>query len=281
MALRPNWKGFLKVSLVSFPINMYKGTSSSSRISFHQLHKDTKQRIKLVPHDPKLGPVSRDDLVKGYEFEKGRYVIVEPSELDQIKLETTRTIEVERFVSESDIDELYINSPYYLAPDGPVAEEPFRVFIEAMKRKKVAGIARVVMNGRERVIAIKARGNGIVLTTLRYAQELRTPEPYFEDVGTGPVDKQMLTLAEQLIEQLFGEFDAKEFSDHYSEAVLELVKAKIAGRPTEIVEEVVPGADVISFMETLRQSVEEGGEVKKKPAVGSVRRRAPNKKKVG
>ncbi len=276
MAVRAQWKGFIKVSLVSFPVSLYTATSSSDRISFNQIHKDTKQRIKLVPHEPDLGPVSREDIVKGYEYEKGKFVVVEPSEMDAIKLETTRTIEIEKFVKESEIDELYVDSLYFVAPDGPVADEPFRVFVEAMRRKKVAGIARMVLSGRERIVAVKPRGKGLIMQTLRYGSEVRSEEPYFEDVGTGKVDAQMLKLAEQLINQRLGEFDPSEFSDRYGEAVLALVKSKIAGQPIEVPEEEEPAAKVISLMDALRQSVEEV-EVKKKPAARSTTRRRAKK----
>ena len=276
MAVRAQWKGFIKVSLVSFPVSLYTATSSSDRISFNQIHKDTKQRIKLVPHEPDLGPVSREDLVKGYEYEKGKFVVVEPSELDAIKLETTKTIEIEKFVKENEIDEFYVDSLYFVAPDGPVADEPFRVFVEAMRRKKVAGIARVVLSGRERIVAVKPRGKGIIMQTLRYGSEVRSEEPYFEDVGTGKVDAQMLKLAEQLINQRLGEFDPSEFSDRYGEAVLALVKSKIAGQPIEVLEEEEPAAKVVSLMDALRQSVEEV-EVKKKPAARSTTRRRAKK----
>lgn len=276
MAVRAQWKGFIKVSLVSFPVSLYTATSSSDRILFNQIHKDTKQRIKLVPHEPDLGPVSREDLVKGYEYEKGKFVVVEPSELDAIKLETTKTIEIEKFVKESKIDEFYVDSPYFVAPDGPVADEPFRVFVEAMRRKKVAGIARVVLSGRERIVAVKPRGKGLIMQTLRYGSEVRSEEPYFEEVGTGKVDAQMLKLAEQLINQRLGEFDPSEFSDRYGEAVLALVKSKIAGQPIEVLEEEEPSAKVVSLMDALRQSVEEV-EVKKKPAARSATRRRAKK----
>lgn len=280
MAARAMWKGFVKVSLVSFPVSLYNATSSSDRISFNQIHKDTKKRINLVPHEPDLGPVSREDLVKGYEYEKGHFVVVEPSEIDAIKLETTKTIEIEKFVKANDIDELYMDSPYYLAPNGPVADEPYRVFVEAMRRKKVAGIARVVLSGRERIVAVKPRGKGIVMETLRYGSEVRSEDLYFEDVGTGKVDAEMLKLAEQLIDQRLGEFDPSEFSDRYNEAVLALVKSKIAGRAFEMPEAEAPTAKVVSLMDALRKSVEEA-EVEKKPAAKSTTRRRAKKKSSG
>ena len=276
MAPRAYWKGFVKISLVSFPVSVYPATGSASKIAFNQLHKDTKNRIKMVPHDPELGPVSREDLVKGYEFEKGRYVIVEPEELDQIKIESTKTIEIEQFVKESEIDDLFVDSPYYLSPDGPVAQGPYCVLMEAMRRKKVVGIARVVMGGRERLVALRPRGKGALLSTLRYSNEVRGEETYFDDFKTGKSDRKLLELAEALIEQNMGEFDPAVFTDRYSEAVLELVKAKIAGETIEIVEEKAMAGEVISLMDALRQSVEAADE--KKPPAKRVARKAKKKK---
>ncbi|MCZ6655479.1 MAG: Ku protein [Planctomycetota bacterium] len=277
MAQRAYWTGFLKISLVSFPVNLYTATSSSSRVAFHQLHKETKKRIKLVPHEPELGAVSREDLVKGYEFERGKYVVIDQSELDRIKIESARTIEVERFVKEGEIDELYVDNPYYLAPDGPIADESFRVFVEAMKRRKVAGIARVVLGGRERVVALKPRSKAILLTTLRHGEEVRALEPYIEDLGSGKLDKELLELAERLIDQRIGGFDPNAFTDRYAEAVLELVKSKIAGETFEVIERATPSATVVSLMEALRQSVEDVEEMSKKPPARSARRRALKK----
>ena len=277
MAPRAYWRGFVKISLVSFPVNVYPATGSASKIALNQLHKDTKNRIKMVPHDPEMGPVSREDLVKGYEFEKGRYVIIAPEELDQIKIESTKTIDIEQFVKESEIDELFVDSPYYLTPDGPVAQGPYSVLMEAMRRRKVTGIARVVMGGRERLVALRPRGKGSVISTLRYSNEVRGEEAYFEDIKAEKPDKDLLKLAEALIEQNLGKFDPAAFTDRYSEAVLELVKAKIAGETFEIVEEKATAGEVISLMDALRQSVEAANE--KKPPAKRVARRT--KKKTG
>ena len=166
---------------------------------------------------------------------------------------------------------------YYLAPDGPVADESFRVFVEAMKRKKVAGIARIVLGGRERLVALKPRGKAILLTTLRYGDEVRALEPYIEGLNSGKLDKELLELAERLIDQRIGMFDPKEFTDRYAEAVLELVKSKIAGERFEIIEREVPSATVVSLMEALRQSVEGAEEMPKKPPAGRARPRALKK----
>ncbi len=269
MAPRAYWKGFVKLSLVSFPVRLYAATSSASKIAFNQVHKDTKQRIKMVPHEPDLGPVSRDDLVKGYEFEKGKFVIIDPHELDQIKIESDKTIQIEKFVKVDEIDELYLDSPYYMAPDGPAADDSFRVLMSAMARKNVVAIARVVMAGRERLVSIGPRGNGALLRTLRYANEIRGEAEYFEDINGENSEKELLKLGEALVDQHLGAFDPEEFTDRYAEAVLELVKAKVAGKTFEVIEDRAPKGDVVSLMDALRQSVESA---EKKPAAKTTAR---------
>ncbi len=269
MAPRAYWKGFVKLSLVSFPVRLYAATSSASKIAFNQVHKDTKQRIKMVPHEPDLGPVSRDDLVKGYEFEKGKFVIIDPHELDQIKIESDKTIQIEKFVKVDEIDELYLDSPYYMAPDGPAADDSFRVLMSAMARKNVVAIARVVMAGRERLVSIGPRGNGALLRTLRYANEIRGDAEYFEDINGENSEKELLKLGEALVDQHLGAFDPEEFTDRYAEAVLELVKAKVAGKTFEVIEDRAPKGDVVSLMDALRQSVESA---EKKPAAKTTAR---------
>lgn len=258
MAARAYWKGFVKISLVSFPVSLFAVTSSSNRVAFHQVHKDTKRRIKLVPHDPELGPVDRADLVKGYEYEKGKYVIVDPAELDAIKIETDKTLEVQKFVPAGSIDQIYSDGNYYVAPDGAVAEESFRVFAEAMARKQVVALVRIVMSGRERIASLQPRGTGMVLTTLRHGQEIRSEQAYFEDIKEDKANRNLLQLAEKLIDQNLGEFDPEEFTDRYGEAVLELVKSKLEGRPAEFAEDERPAANIVSLMDALKQSVEGG-----------------------
>ena len=278
MAARAYWKGFVKISLVSFPVSLFAVTSSSNRVAFHQVHKDTKRRIKLVPHDPELGPVERADLVKGYEYEKGKYVIIDPEELEAIKFETTKTIEIEKFVPMGSIDPLYRDGTYYVAPDGAVAEESFRVFAEAMARKKVVALARIVLSGRERMASLQPRGPGMMLTTLRYGQEVRSEGAYFEDIKDEEPNKNLLGLAEKLIDQNLGEFDPNEFADRYGDAVLELVKSKVEGRPAEFAEDAPQAANIVSLMDALKQSVEGGGEAaEEQKAPAKPKRRAAKK----
>ena len=159
MAPRATWKGYLKLSLVSCPVRLYNATSSS-RVSFHLLHKKTHNRIRTVPHDPEVGPVEREELVKGYEYEKDRYIIIEPADLDKIKIDSTDTLTIERFVDEREVDPIYLDSPYYLAPDGAVAEEAFRVIHEAMQREKKVAISQIVLASRERPVALSVRDKG-------------------------------------------------------------------------------------------------------------------------
>lgn len=278
MAARAYWKGFVKISLVSFPVSLFAVTSSSNRVAFHQVHKDTKRRIKLVPHDPELGPVERADLVKGYEYEKGKYVIVDPEELEAIKFETNKTIEIEKFIPAGSIDQLYSDGNYYVAPDGAVAEESFRVFSAAMARKKVVGLVRIVLSGRERIASLQPRGLGMVLTTLRYGQEVRSESAYYEDIKDEEPNQSLLQLAEQLIDQNLGAFDPDEFADRYGDAVLELVKSKLEGRPAEFAEDAPQAANIVSLMDALKQSVDAAGTAEPEEAAAKPKRRAAKKK---
>lgn len=264
MAPRASWKGHLKLSLVSCPVRLYTATSSADQIHFNMLHKDTENRVQMRPYDPELGLVERADLVKGYEFEKDQYVIVTKKELDEIQIESNKTIAIEQFVDAADIDPRYLDAPYYVAPDGPVAEETFRVLHEAMRSRKKAALARIVLSSRERLVVLTVLGRGIALTTLRTAKEVRDHRPYFEDIGDGPLDEEMLGLAEMIIDQHEGAFDPSVFKDRYQEALLELVKAKIKGsRP--VVAKAPERGKVINLMDALKKSLEEG-ETKKPPA---------------
>lgn len=264
MAPRTTWKGHLKLSLVSCPVRLYNATSRSERVSFNLLHKETHNRIQMFPHDPELGKVDRADLVKGYEYEKDQYVILEQEDFDKIEIESTKTIAIEKFVDESALDPIYFDSPYYLAPDGPVAEETFRVLQEAMKRKKKVALSRIVLSGRERLIAITVRDKGFVVMTLRSAGEVRDSKPYFEDIGNDKPEKEMLELAGQLIDQKTGPFDPADFDDRYNEAVIELVKAKVKGQAPVIAKAPERGK-VINLMDALKRSLDDD-EAQKPPA---------------
>ncbi|MBD3293119.1 MAG: Ku protein, partial [Armatimonadia bacterium] len=195
MPPRAMWKGQLRLSLVTLGVRLYSATESASRVSMNQLHKDCHRRLKQRMVCPEHGEVSRDEIVKGYEYEKDSYVIIDKEELDAIKLETTHTIDLVQFVDPEEIGLLYIDSPYYLGPDGPVAEEAFRVIREAMKRTNKAAIGKLVLQNRERIVAISPKDTGLLLTTLRYAAEVRDSEAYFKDIQNGQVDEEQLEMA--------------------------------------------------------------------------------------
>ena len=275
MAPRASWKGYLKISLVSCPVRLYTATSSGNRIAFHMLHKDTHNRVQMKPHDPELGVVERSDLVKGYEFEKDRYVVVSDEDLDAIQIESSKTISIERFVDAAEIDSMYLDSAYYVAPDGPVAEETYRVVQEAMRQKNKAAVARVVLFGRERLVALTVRDKGLVLTTLRSAAEVRGHEEVFSEVGSGKIDKDALELAAHLISQNEGQFEASEFEDRYQAALLDVVKAKLKGA-TPVIAKAPERGQVINLMDALKRSLSDA----KKPPAES-KSRAPAKKAAG
>lgn len=275
MAPRTTWKGHLRLSLVSCPVRLYNAVSSSERVAFNLLHKDTHNRIQMHPHDPELGKVERSDLVKGYQYDKDQYVILTEEDFDKVQIESSKAIVVEKFVDEAQVDPIYFDSPYYMAPDGPVAEETFRVLREAMRKKGKVALSRIVLSSRERLIAISVRDKGFLCMTLRAANEVRSHEAYFEDISDEPADAEMLQLAEQLIEQKGGAFEPSEFKDRYQDALRDLVLAKVKGQEPVIAKAPERGK-VINLMDALRRSLEDG---EAKPAAPSQPRRAAAQKK--
>jgi DNA end-binding protein Ku len=256
MAGRAYWKGYLKLSLVSCPVRLYSATSSTAgRISFNLLHKDTLNRVQQKYHDPERGEIDRADLVKGYQFEKDKYVVVTPEELDAIEIESSKTIDIDGFVDAGSIDAIYYDTPYYLAPDGPIAEETYAVILEAMKRAKKAAIARIVLSGRERLVAIDPIQEGLRLTTLRSAKEVRAPASALDKLNVKLTDD-MLNMAEQIIGQKKMKFDPEKFEDRYEEALMTLVRSKISGGEPVITKAPERG-NVINLMDALRRSIEE------------------------
>ena len=253
MATRPTWQGHLRLSLVSCPVALYTATSAAGDVHFNLLHKDTHNRIRMVATDPDLGPVDRKDLVKGYEIEKGRYVVVTEDEIDSVRLETTRTIDIERFVSAADIDRLYWNDPYYLVPDGKMAAEAYAVIREAMARQSRLAIGRVVLHQRERLLAIEPRDKGLVAYSLRTFDEVRQPADYFAAIPEVTADPAMIEIAEKIIDQKQGPFDPSQFKDHYEEALRKLIHDKEKGRTVTVA--APQEAEVIDLMEALRRSL--------------------------
>lgn len=267
MAGRAYWKGYLKLSLVSCPVKLYSATSASAgRISFNLLHKDTLNRVQQRYHDPELGEIDRADLVKGYQFEKDKYVVVSADELDAIEIESSKTIDIDGFVEASDVDPIYLDTPYYLAPDGPIAEETYAVILEAMRKANKVAIARIVLAGRERLVAIHPLAEGMKLTTLRLAKEVREPSSAFEKLNV-KLTPDMLNMAQQIINQKKIKFDPEAFEDRYEEALMALVRSKIAGG-TPVITKAPERGNVVNLMDALRRSIEE----ERRPAAPSIGR---------
>lgn len=275
MAARPTWQGHLRLSLVSCPVALYTATSRTSDVSFNMLHKDTHNRIRMIPTDPELGPVERSDIVKGYQYEKDQYVIVSQEEIDNVRLESTRTIDIDKFVDEEEIDRLYWNDPYYLVPDGKVAVEAFSVIREAMARAGKIALGRVVMHQRERILAMEARDRGIVAYTLRTYDEVKKPETLFDDIPEVKTDKGMIDIAARIIEQQEGDFDPTGFKDRYEEALRELIKEKEKGVGRVVHADAPEDTNVVDLMEALRRSLGDKGGKSAAPAT----KKAPAAKK--
>lgn len=258
LSSRPMWQGQLRLSLVSCPVALYNATSRSGDISFHLLNPETNNRIRMVPTDPDTGPVERKDLVKGYEISKNHYVILSSEELDAVKLETTRTIEIERFVDEADIDRLYWNAPYYLVPNGKEGIEAYTVIREALAQTGRIALGRVVMHTRERMVALEPRDKGIVVYTLRMGDEVVPPKDAFADIPASHPDKEMIEIARKIIEQKEGDFEPGTFKDRYESALRELIRRKEKGEKL-VTAEPVEEDNVIDLMAALKKSLKSGG----------------------
>ena len=276
MAARANWKGYLKLSLVSCAVALYPATSTSSRVRFNTLNRATGNRVKQQYIDPATGEtVEAEDRVKGYEVGKNAYVFIEDEELDAIKIESTHTIDIESFVPVEQVDKRYLEAPYYLAPDDKVAQEAFAVIRDAMKEKGKAGIARVVISRRERMVLLEPLGKGIMATMLRYPYEVRGEEPYFEDIPELNIPKEMRDLAGHIIETKSADFEPAKFEDRYENAMIELVKSKETGRPVAAPEAPRP-SNVVNLMDALRKSIAaEPPAASKKAASKTSAERAP------
>ncbi|MBV8321332.1 MAG: Ku protein [Hyphomicrobiales bacterium] len=277
MAPRAYWKGYLKLSLVSCPVALFPASSEREKISFHQINKNTGNRIKYRKVDAETGDeVDSSDIVKGYEVGKGEYVEIEPEELEAIAIESKRTIEIDEFVPKKEIDELYLNSPYYIVPDGEVGQQAFAVVREAIRKEGMVALARVVFTSREHVMALEPRGKGLLGITLRYPYEVRKEDEYFDDIEDEKIPKDMADLASHIVETKAGHFKPEKFEDHYEEALKEVLKKKQAGEKIEVPKQREP-AKVISLMDALRRSVqaERGG-----GAGGKNDRRATSRRRV-
>jgi DNA end-binding protein Ku len=274
MATRPTWQGYLRLSLVSCPVALYTATSRGGEVHFNMLSKETHNRVKMIPTDPETGPLERSQIVKGYEIEKGHYVVVTGEELENVRLETTRTLDIERFVDDEDIDRLYWNDPYFLAPDGDLAVEAFTVIREAMKKAGKVALGRLVMHQRERLMALEAHEKGIVAYTLRNRTEVREAEEIFGHIKAMKPPAAMVDIAAKIIDQLEGPFDPSQFNDRYEDALRALIKEKQKGHTVKAPEE-PKEAEVIDLMEALKRSLGQSGGERRKPASAHAARKKP------
>ena len=259
MAPRAYWKGYLKLSLVSCPIALYPATSEREKISFHQINKATGNRIRYKKVDAETGDeVDNADIVKGYEVAKGEYVELEPDEIEAVAIESKHVIDIAEFVPRAEIDELYLRDPYYIVPDGEVAQQAFAVIREAIRKEGMVALGKVVFTSREHVIALEARGKGMVGVTLRYPYEVRKEDEYFAGIENEKIPKDMIDLAIHIVETKTGHFKPGQFTDDYEDALKELLRKKQKGEKIERPKEKAP-SNVINLMDALRQSLKAGG----------------------
>jgi DNA end-binding protein Ku len=259
MATRPTWQGALRLSLVSCPVALYTATAHGGEVHFNMLHKGTNNRIRMIPTDPETGPVDRDDIVKGYEIDKDRYVVVTDEEIENVRLESTRTIDIERFIAEDEIDRLYWNDPYFLVPDGKMAVEAYTVIREAMRKAGKVALGRVVMHTRERLLAIEPRDRGMLAYSLRSHDEVRDAGEAFEDIPAAKPDAEMIEIATKIIDQKEGPFDPSQFTDRYEDALKALIRAKEKGGKRTVKTDEPKGAEVIDLMQALKKSLNAKG----------------------
>jgi DNA end-binding protein Ku len=273
MAPRAYWKGYLKLSLVSCPIALYPAASSSERVSFNRINKKTGNRLKQQLVDAETGdPVEKEDVGRGYEVAKGQYIQVEDAEIETIKIESTHTIEIDSFVPRAEIDDRYLDTPYYVAPTDQVGQEAFAVIRDAIREKGMVALARVVLTRREHVIMLEAFDKGLLGTTIRYAYEVRDNAGYFEDIPDLKLPGEMKELALHIVNSKAAHFDPATFQDHYENALVELLRAKQAGRVAEPAKGEPAPQRVINLMDALRASI--GADTQKKPAAASTKARA-------
>jgi len=277
MAARPTWQGHLKLSLVTCPVTLYTATSSASDVRFHLINPATNNRIRMVTTDPDTGPVERSDLVKGYEVSKDEYVLFDEADFDKVKLESTRTIAIDQFVDETDIDRLYWDDPFYVVPEKGVGVEAFAVIREAMKTAGKIALGQLVLRGKERQLALEVHGKGLVAYTLRAHDEVRDADDFFDDIPAVKADADMVEIAARIIAQKEAAFDPTRFHDRYDEALREMIKAKQAGGRGVVAVPEPDDTNVIDLMAALKASLK-GGASKSAPARPAAKKTAPKKK---
>jgi DNA end-binding protein Ku len=256
MAPRPAWKGYLKLSLVTCSVELTNVVTHAEKVSFNILNRDTGNRVKRIYVDAETGkPVESEDEVKGYEVEDGGYVQIEEDDIDAVRIESSNMLALDGFVDKASIQQIYLDTPYYLAPADKVSEDAFSVIREAMAAKKKAGLARIVLYRRERPVVIEPLGKGMVLTTLRYDSTVRQPDIVFDEIKTVKTDKEMIELAEHIIDKKAAKFDPSEFDDKYEEALIELIRARKAGRKAPKAKAAAKPSNVVNLFDALKKSL--------------------------
>ena len=278
MAARPIWRGQIRLALVSIPVEIFSATKSGATIAFHQIHEPSGKRIKYEKVVPGIGPVDRDEIIKGFEVSKGEYVLLEPEEIESVKLESRKTLDLAQFVDLHDIDAIYFDKPYFVVPADDLAEEAFIVLREALRKAKKVGVGQLAMRGQEYVVALKPCGRGLLLETLRYSDEVNKASSYFREIGDAKPDADLLDLAATLIEKKTGKFDAGEFHNRYVDALKALIAEKRKRKGELVIQDPddgkpATGSNVIDLMAALKKSLGEGGS-EAKPAA----KKAPAKK---
>src|SRR5919206_2645252 len=277
MPSRPIWRGQIRLALVSIPVELFPATRSGAQIQFHQVHEPTGKRIKYEKVVPGVGPVDKDEIVKGYEVSKGHYVLLDPEEIESVKLESRKTLDLVEFVDDDGIDPMFFDKPYYVVPADDLAEEAYVVLRDALKAANKIGVGQLAMRGQEYVVALKPCGRGLLLETLRYADEIHKSSGFFRDIGDTKPDPDLLDMASMLIERKAGEFDPKEFHNRYVDALHKLIEKKQKAKGQKIIEDPdadsppPKGSNVIDLMAALKKSLGEKEAAKgeggaKKPA---------------
>ena len=283
MAARPTWQGHLKLSLVTCPVALFTATTSTNDVRFHLINPETNNRIRMVPTDPDSGPVERSDLVRGYEVSKDEYVLFDDADFDKVKLESTKTISIDKFVDETEIDRLFWDDPFFVVPEKGAGVEAFAVIRDAMKKQGKVALGCLVLRGKERQLALEVRGKGLVAYTLRSHEEVRDAEDYFGDIPTVKADPDMVEIAARIIGQKEADFDSSDFKDRYDDALREMIKSKTKGGKGTVDVAEPDDTNVIDLMAALRSSLKGSATpakapAKKAPAKTAAKKAAPKKK---
>jgi DNA end-binding protein Ku len=280
MAARAYWKGQIRLALVSIPVEIFTATRSGATIAFNQIHEPTGKRIKYEKVVPGVGPVDADDIVKGFQYEKGSYVLLNDEEIEAVKLESKKTLELTQFVDHDEIDVLYYEKPYYVVPADDLAEEAYIVLREALRQSKKVALGQLAMRGREYMVSLKPCGRGLVLETLRYADEVNKAQNYFREIPDAEPDAELLDLAQALIDRKTSKFDPSKFHDRYVEALEDLIERKRKGKTIHTDDEdskPARGMNVVDLMAALKRSIDSPGKASGGTKKGTAKSAAPKK----